>query len=99
MQYYLRTLVLLSTSFVAASWESNTQKQTGRGGLYTYNFQPGVEHSFSTNEVNGSFCDPNSPLSLSGYFGGELMIVLYAKVYDDDSNIYCKSFPAQLLFQ
>ncbi len=37
-------------------------------------FKKGVNYELSSNVVDGEFCDPNSPLSVSGYFGGESFI-------------------------
>ena len=41
-------------------------KKLEQSTIATYNFQDGVTHTLSGNEVDGEFCDPNSK-SMSGY--------------------------------
>lgn len=47
-----------------------SQEHDGRS-FFNFNGRIGVKHAISADEVDGEFCDSNSPLSLAGYFSGK----------------------------
>ena len=60
----------MKASSILALLFSLGESQEHNGGSFL-NGQVGVKHTLSADEVDGEFCDPNSPLSLAGYFSGE----------------------------
>lgn len=67
------SLVAVATTNVLASVHAVAGSSAGAGrneNFSRFSFQKsGVSYELSTNVVPKEFCDPNSPLSLSGYFG------------------------------
>jgi hypothetical protein len=63
----LPTILSLLPSSVASPTQDDSRK--------VYNFN-GAKLNLSANVVDNEFCDPNSPLSLAGYFGGKSSWVL-----------------------
>ena len=43
--------------------------RAGTATTTSFQFDERIRHSLSTDVVDSNFCDPNSPRSLSGYFG------------------------------
>ena len=65
---YLAFLSLHSSfSLIVASSNSLSDE------AQSFDFNTRVKHNLSTDEVSRDFCDPNTPISFAGYFGGELL--------------------------
>mmetsp|Transcript_28426 Transcript_28426/g.51367 ORF Transcript_28426/g.51367 Transcript_28426/m.51367 type:complete len:238 (-) Transcript_28426:1625-2338(-) len=64
---------LVSAASTAAADIIQPQPQqttsSSSGSVHSFSFQSGIDYELSASVVPGEFCDPNSPLSLSGYFG------------------------------
>ncbi|KAL7524870.1 hypothetical protein ACHAXR_003494 [Thalassiosira sp. AJA248-18] len=58
---------MLASTLVA----STAIKAAAASNVHNFSFQSKIEYELSTNVVPAEFCDPNSPLSLSGYFSVE----------------------------
>mmetsp|Transcript_11674 Transcript_11674/g.25202 ORF Transcript_11674/g.25202 Transcript_11674/m.25202 type:complete len:504 (-) Transcript_11674:163-1674(-) len=50
---------------------ARSSSDSGASHIHNFSFQSGINYELSANIVQEEFCDPNSPSSLSGYFGVE----------------------------
>ena len=85
----LLTLSLSSKSVATVSLKEHLQNQDTTK-VYDFDFHGGV--FLSSSEVNGDFCDPDSEVSLSGYFGCKCITspILFVHVYLLEIIIYLR---------
>ncbi len=65
------------TAVVAEEMEDDTSSTTNQNTIkkiQTFNLKEGITLTLSSDEVDKSFCDPSSPLSLAGYMNGEFSL-------------------------